>query len=98
MAVEFEGRYSAPGVNAVDMALMLILAMPIAMHLVLRNSQRKQNFLFKFLNLAYIPLAIFALRLPGVALPCLRSSRSAFIWPCRPRSGFNGKFSLAPVC
>ncbi len=65
VAVEFEGRYSAPGVNAVDMALMLILAMPIAMHLVLAAGQRKQSFLFKFINLAYIPLAIFALALTG---------------------------------
>ena len=65
VAVEFEGRYSAPGVNAVDMALMLILAMPIAMHLVLAAGQRKQSFLFKLINLAYIPLAIFALALTG---------------------------------
>jgi O-antigen ligase len=85
VAVEFEGRYSAPGVNAVDMALMLILAMPVAMHLVLAAGQGKQSFLFKFINLAYIPLAIFTLALTGSRTSLLAIIPFAFYLALSPQ-------------
>lgn len=65
VAVVYEGRYSATGVNAVDMALILMMGLPAAMQLALVSRHNAQGFLFKFLNLAYIPLAIYAILLTG---------------------------------
>lgn len=64
-SVSFEGRYSATGVNAVDLALILILGMPIAIHLYFSAGQEKGGMLFRIVNLAYIPLAIFTTILSG---------------------------------
>lgn len=64
-SVSFEGRYSATGVNAVDLALILILGMPIAIHLYFSAGQEKGGMIFKIINLAYIPLAIFTTILSG---------------------------------
>ncbi len=63
VAVVYEGRYSATGVNAVDMALILMMGLPAAMQLFF--SREKKGLLFKIANLAYIPLAIFAILLTG---------------------------------
>jgi O-antigen ligase len=65
VAVAFEGRYSAPGVNAVDMALSLILGLPMALHLFLNHGRGPWNTLLRFVNLAYLPLAIYAVILTG---------------------------------
>jgi O-antigen ligase len=64
-SVSFEGRYSATGVNAVDLALILILGMPIAIHLYFSAGQEKGGMFFRIVNLAYIPLAIFTTILSG---------------------------------
>jgi O-antigen ligase len=65
VSVAYEGRYSATGVNAVDLALILILGMPVAMQLFFVAGQDKKGLLLKLVNLAYIPLAVFATLLTG---------------------------------
>ncbi len=64
-SVSFEGRYSATGVNAVDLALILIMGMPVAIHLFFSAGQEKAGLIFRIINLAYIPLAIFTTILSG---------------------------------
>ena len=65
VAVAYEGRYSATGVNANDLTLILLLGLPVAIQLFFSNVQNKQNTLLRVVNLAYIPLAIFAILLTG---------------------------------
>lgn len=65
VAVEYEGRYSATGVNAVDLALFLMIGLPISMQLVFAARHNKLGAVLKILNLCYIPLAIFAILLTG---------------------------------
>jgi O-antigen ligase len=65
VSVAYEGRYSATGVNAVDLTLILMLGLPVAMQLFFSNVQSKQNILLRIVYLAYIPLAIFAILLTG---------------------------------
>jgi O-antigen ligase len=65
VAVAYEGRYSATGVNAVDLALSVLLGLPIAMHLFLAAGQNKGSLILKILNIAYLPLAVFAAILTG---------------------------------
>jgi len=54
VAVAYEGRYSASGVNAVDLALMLMMGLPIAMQLFFVTAQNKSGTILKLINLAYI--------------------------------------------
>jgi O-antigen ligase len=65
VASPYEGRYSATGVNAVDLALILIMGLPIAMQLFFTAEQNKKGILLKLINLLYIPLAIFTITLTG---------------------------------
>jgi O-antigen ligase len=65
VATPYEGRYTATGVNAVDLALILIMGLPFAMHLFFTSSQNKQGAILKLINLAYIPSAIFSIILTG---------------------------------
>lgn len=65
IAVAYEGRYSATGVNAVDMTLILMLGLPIALQLFFMNVSAGKSPLLQILNLAYIPLAIFSALLTG---------------------------------
>jgi O-antigen ligase len=65
VAVAYEGRYSATGVNAVDLTLILMLGLPVAMQLFFAAGQRKKGITSKLVNLAYIPLAIFSIILTG---------------------------------
>jgi O-antigen ligase len=65
VSVAYEGRYSATGVNAVDLALILIMGLPVAMRLFFAARQGKREMIFKLINLAYIPSAIFAIILTG---------------------------------
>jgi O-antigen ligase len=64
-AVQFEGRYSATGVNAVDLALILIIGLPIAAQLFFTGSKNKKGTILKLINFVYIPLAIFSIILTG---------------------------------
>mgnify|MGYP001169664032 CR=1 FL=1 len=65
VAVVYEGRYSATGVNAVELALILMMGLPIAMQLFFAAVQNRQGLFMKFINLAFIPLAIFSIVLTG---------------------------------
>ena len=69
VAVQYEGRYSATGVNANDVALMLILGLPIglpiAMQLFFGASNNIRGTLLKVVNLLYVPLSIFTIILTG---------------------------------
>jgi O-antigen ligase len=62
---EFEYRYSATGVNAVDMAVLLILGLPLAWHLFVLSRSIYKNPVLAFVNLSYLPLAIYAVILTG---------------------------------
>jgi O-antigen ligase len=87
-AAQWEVRYSATGVNAVDLALLLLLGIPLAWHLFLITDERK-NRILKIINIAYIPLAVFA-----VFLTASRTSLFAIVpaiifilWPKRLNAG-----------
>lgn len=59
------GRYTGLGFNANDLALILVLGLPIAWQLAVTASvdgSRKGQIL-KFINYAYVPLALFAILL-----------------------------------
>lgn len=65
VAVAFEGRFSATGINAVDLALILILGLPAALHLFFEAGRNGGSRILRLVNLAYIPLALFAIVLTG---------------------------------
>ena len=69
IAVQYEGRYSASGVNANDVALMLILGLSIvlliAMQLFFVASKNINGTVLQAINLLYIPLSIFTIVLTG---------------------------------
>jgi O-antigen ligase len=65
VAVAYEGRYTATGVNANDLTLILMIGLPIAMQLVFVASQTKKGTMLKLINLAYVPLAIYSIILTG---------------------------------
>ena len=95
IAENYEVRYSATGVNAVDLSLLLLLGIPLAWHLCLLANKKKNRFL-KIINIAYIPFAIFT-----VLLTASRTSLFAIVpaiifilWPKR----FNiGRFILISI-
>lgn len=64
-AVIYEGRYSATGINANDLSLILIIGLPIAMHLFFLAGPGTVGKLVRYMNLAFIPLAIYATTLSG---------------------------------
>lgn len=64
-AVVYEGRYSATGVNAVDLALILMIGLPIAMQLFFVARPGRVGTILRLINLAYIPLAVFSIVLTG---------------------------------
>jgi O-antigen ligase len=87
-AEKYEVRYSATGVNAVDLALLLLLGIPLAWHLFLL-ADKKKNRILKIINIAYIPLAFFS-----VLLTASRTSLFAIVpaiifilWPKRLNIG-----------
>jgi O-antigen ligase len=69
VAVQYEGRYSATGVNANDVALILILGLPIglplAMQLLFVGHRNFKGTLLQVINLLYFPLSIFSIILTG---------------------------------
>lgn len=69
VAVQYEGRYSATGINAVDVALMLILGLPIglpiAMQLLFVARRNIRGTFLQLINLLYVPLSIFSIILTG---------------------------------
>ncbi|MBI5944532.1 MAG: O-antigen ligase family protein [Chloroflexi bacterium] len=65
VAVAYEGRYSATGVNAVDLTLILMMGLPVAMQLFFAAGEGTKAAVWKLINLAYIPLALFSIILTG---------------------------------
>jgi len=65
VSVAYEGRYSATGVNAVDLALILMIGLPISMQLFFAASHNRRDTIRKWINLLFVPLAIFAILLTG---------------------------------
>jgi O-antigen ligase len=65
VAVAYEGRYSATGVNANDLTLILMIGLPLAMQLFFAASRSRMGRIMKVINLAFVPLAIFAIVLTG---------------------------------
>lgn len=69
VAVQYEGRYSATGVNANDVALNLILGLPIgvsvAMELLGVAHRNIKGVLLQVIDFLYIPLSIFSIVLTG---------------------------------
>jgi O-antigen ligase len=69
VAVQYEGRYSATGVNANDVALMLILGLPIVLPIVMQlffvAKKNIRGIVLQAINLLYVPLSIFSFVLTG---------------------------------
>jgi O-antigen ligase len=65
IAVQYEGRYSATGVNANDVALILIFGLPIGMQLLFVARRNIRETLLRGINLLYVPLSIFSCILTG---------------------------------
>jgi O-antigen ligase len=65
VAVAYEERYSATGINANELTLILIIGLPIAMQLFFTAGPGKKGTLLKLINLAYVPLAIYSIVLTG---------------------------------
>ena len=61
----YELRYSASAVNAVDLAVILILGLPIAWHLFILARNAKRKSILTLMNFAYMPLAVFSVILTG---------------------------------
>jgi O-antigen ligase len=61
VAVNYEVRYSATGVNAVDLTIFLLMALPAAWYLF----KHPINRFLKYVNLAYLPLSVFTVLLTG---------------------------------
>jgi len=62
IAENYEVRYSATGVNAVDLVVFLLLGLPIAWHLF-AHADNKRSSILKIINIAYLPLAIITVLL-----------------------------------
>jgi O-antigen ligase len=95
VAVNYEVRYSATGVNAVDLSLILLLGLPLAWHLFVRVDQKK-NPILKIINISYIPLAIFTTFLTGsrTSLFAIVPAVIYILWP--KRASF-GRFVLSSI-
>lgn len=65
VAVAYEGRYSANGINANELALILLIGLPVAMQLFFATGRSKMGTLLKLTYLAFMPLAIFSIILTG---------------------------------
>ena len=94
----WEGRYSAPGVNAVDMALTLVIALPMALHLFLEGGPGRANKLLKWVNLAYIPAATFAVILSGSRTSLIAVIPFFFYIMLTPQIKLQGKMLAVAGC
>jgi O-antigen ligase len=84
VAEKYEVRFTATGVNAVDLALLLLLAIPLAWRLFL-DADRKKNRFLTIINICYIPLAVFAILLTGsrTSLFAIIPALIFILWPNR---------------
>jgi len=84
VAENYEVRYSATGVNAVDLALLLLLGIPLAWHLI-QIADKKKNRILILLNFSYIPLALFSILLTAsrTSLFAIVPAVIYMVWPKR---------------
>jgi O-antigen ligase len=84
VATNNEVRFSATGVNAVDIVLFLLMGLPIAWHLITRPDKNKNRTL-KILNMTYLPLSIFTALLTGsrTSLFAVIPAAIYIFWPKR---------------
>jgi len=61
------GRYAGVG-NAVDLALILTLGLPIAWHLATSLDNQNKNKILRLINFAYLPAALFSILLTGTRM------------------------------
>jgi len=61
------GRYAGTG-NAVDLALILTLGIPIAWHLATSIDNQHKNKILRLINFAYLPAALVAILLTGTRM------------------------------
>ena len=61
------GRFAGVG-NAVDLALILTLGLPIAWHLATSLDNQKKNKILRLINFAYLPAALLAILLTGTRM------------------------------
>jgi O-antigen ligase len=93
IAVNYEERFSATGINAVDLALILLLGLPIAWHLLVRADRLKSP-LLRAVNIAYLPLSIFTTLLTG-SRTSLFAIVPAVIYILWPKKAGLGRFIAA---
>ena len=87
-AENYEVRYSATGVNAVDLVVILLLGLPLAWHLFV-TADKKKNRMQRVINILYIPLAVFATFLTGsrTGLFAIIPAVIFIFWPKRANFG-----------
>lgn len=61
ISVHEVGRYAGAGLNAVDLALVLSLSLPIAWHLATTAGNDAKAHVLRLLNYAYIPACLFTI-------------------------------------
>lgn len=83
-AENYEVRFSATGVNAVDLALILLLGIPLAWHLF-QGTDIKVNRFLRIIDISYIPLAIFSILLTAsrTSLFAIVPALIFILWPKR---------------
>lgn len=59
------GRYAGSELNAVDLALILTLGLPVAWHLAISAGNSIKDRILMLVNYAYIPASLFAIMLTG---------------------------------
>jgi len=97
VAVAYEGRYSATGVNANELALILILGLPIAMQLFFMAGLSKKKMVLKIINLAYVPLSIFSIILSGSRTSLIAVIPFGFYLVVTQQIKFNKKILLFAI-
>jgi O-antigen ligase len=71
------GRYSGAGLNAIEVALILTLGLPIAWHLAVFPAAGSKRHFLTLLNYAFIPASLFAMTLTAsrtfliAVIPCI---------------------------
>jgi O-antigen ligase len=92
IAVKWQVRYSATGINAVDLSILLLLGLPLAWHLFLLIDGKKYP-LLKIINFTYIPIAIFSVFLTA-SRTSLFAIVPAFIFILLPKGFKIGRYIL----
>jgi O-antigen ligase len=84
VAEQYEVRFAPTGVNADDLAILLLIAIPLAWRLFL-DASRKKHRLLTIINICYLPMAVFAILLSGTraSLFAIIPALIFIFWPNR---------------